>query len=101
MCEFEFRETAKLDRSTLSKTTSPYERMITKVKEEGEFYTYPEVCEMLGVSQPTVRKVTSDPDLEAPSKYVSWGRRHVWLFTKKDVEETAKALRIETDKLWA
>lgn len=92
MPEMEFGNAADMERPKLK---SPYERLMERVKEEGELYTFAEVQQMIGVSQPTIRKVTNDEKFPAPSKVVTWGRRHVWLFTRDDVIQTAKALRVD------
>ena len=86
----EIRESSDITADTLNKMPSPYERMIDEIKEQGEYYTYPEVCAKLGISQPTLRKAVKGTG--APSKYISWGKRHVWLFTREDVEIASKAL---------
>lgn len=92
MPEIEFGDAVDLNPP---KMLSPYDVLINRVKEEGEFYTFAEVSQLLGVSQPTIRKVTNHKQFPAPSKYVKWGKRYVWLFTHKDVETTATALKVE------
>jgi len=89
--EFEFGDAVDLHPP---KIVSPYDRMLARVKEEGEFYTFADVAEMLDISQPTIKKVTNNDSFSPPSKYVKWGKRYVWLFTREDVEETARALKV-------
>lgn len=92
MPNFEFGDAADLDPP---KMESPYDKLLARVRAEGEFYTFSDVSKLLDVSQPTIRKVTNDEDFAAPSKYVKWGKRYVWLFTRDDVVMTADALKVE------
>lgn len=94
--KYEVKDSSDIQPDTLTRTKSPYQQMIDDVRETGEFYTYPEVGEMLGLSRPTISAACKGTGI--PSKYVQWGKRHVWLFTRDDVVEVAAIMKISDIK---
>lgn len=88
--KYEIKNTKDIQPGQLHIRKSPYTQMIEAIKADDEIYTLPETARMLSVSPPTLRKVIKGTDL--PSKYVQWGKRHVWLFTVSDVKKASELL---------
>lgn len=67
----------------------------------GEWYKLSEVAEMIGCHEKTLRGLiaaaheTGDKS-GAPSKYVAYGKKHIYLYSPKDVERIRKLLADRT-----
>jgi hypothetical protein len=88
--KYEIKDTKDIQPGQLYIRKSPYTQMIEAIKADEEVWTLPETARMLSVSPPTLRKAIKGTGL--PTKYVQWGKRHVWLFTSKDVKAASKLL---------
>ena len=60
--------------------------VIKHIKELGDYYATSEVATELGVSAQLIRKIAKNRETQAPSFVAPFGRSHVNLYTKEDIE---------------